>query len=51
MKKPHLDQYQRRMIKENNSFSGAAFNLNLQLKKLIRDIEKKLFSLNRKAVN
>jgi len=44
MKKPYLDQWQRRMIIENYGFSGPAFNLNIQLKKFIRDIEKQLFS-------
>jgi len=42
MKKPYLDQWQRRMIIEDYGFSGAAFNLNLQLIKFIRNIEKSL---------
>jgi len=45
MKKPYLDEWQRRMIIENYGFSGAAFNLNLHLRKFIRDIEKKLFKI------
>lgn len=43
MKKPYLDQWQRRMIIENNTFSGSAFNLNIHLKKLFRDILKQIF--------
>jgi hypothetical protein len=42
MKKPHLDQWQRRMIIENYGISGPLFNLNLQLKIFIRNIEKSL---------
>jgi len=51
MKKPYLDQWQRRMIIEDYGFSGAAFNLNLRLRFFLRDIEKSIFTLYKKAVN
>lgn len=38
MKKPYLDEWQRRMIIENYGFSGPMFNLNLQLNKFLKQI-------------
>lgn len=38
MKKPYLDQWQRRMIIENNSFSGPLLNLNFRLNIFLRNI-------------
>jgi len=51
MKKPYLDQWQRRMIIENYGFSGPAFNLNLRLNIFLRNITIPVIDLIAKAVN
>lgn len=44
MKKPYLDLWQRQCI-VNDTMHGAFLNLNLHLRKFIRDIEKQLFKI------
>lgn len=51
MKKPYLDQWQRRMIIENYGFSGPVFNLNLQLNIVLRNIAIYFIDLIKKASN
>lgn len=49
MKKPYLDQWQRRMIIENQGF-GSLFNLNLRLNIFLRNITIPVIDLIVKAV-
>jgi len=51
MKKPYLDQWQRRMIIENYGFSGAAFKVNIEMKKLARDIDAVLIKIFYSIIN
>jgi hypothetical protein len=51
MKKPYLDEWQRRMIIENYGVSGPLLYLNLQLNIFLRNITMPVIDLIAKAVN
>jgi len=51
MKKPYLDQWQRRMIIENYGFSGSAFKVNIEMKKIARDIDSALIKILYSIIN